>query len=250
MKFGLSAEGCENGLNECVQLLLEVILCAGACDDLLTECLSRGPEVLALADGSLYCCVLSLQCKSAYSDVGVHGFGVVCEFLVCRSIGTNLKSCLLVVLVGEPFCKSHCVERVLGLGVYTHDFEVCHAAHLNCFAVGKSELGELGSCVVVAEGSLYLACVPCTGNCRRQSAVGEASLYKGVVKVSTVLGVCNQVDEILAYHVAAFVIEIALCGIGSVVAEELAACAEEESRLIPAVICIESEVCSNTLDIL
>ena len=59
-----------------------------------------------------------------------------------------------------------------------------------------------------------------------------------------------QVDEIFAYHIATLVIEIALCGIGSVITEQLAACAEEEACLIPAVICIESEVCCNAVDIL
>lgn len=50
----LSAEGSQNGVNVSVELLLEVILGAGACDYLLTESLGRSPEVLALADGGLY----------------------------------------------------------------------------------------------------------------------------------------------------------------------------------------------------
>ena len=88
----LSAEGSQNGVNVSVELLLEVILGAGACNDLLTERFRRSPEVLALADGGLYCCVLSLQCKSADCDVGVHSLGIVCEFNVCGSERALLKS--------------------------------------------------------------------------------------------------------------------------------------------------------------
>ena len=46
----LSAEGSQNGVNVSVELLLEVILGAGACNDLLTERFRRSPEVLALAE--------------------------------------------------------------------------------------------------------------------------------------------------------------------------------------------------------
>ena len=151
MNACLSAEGCENGLNISVKLLLEVILCACACNDLLTESLSRSPVVLALADGGLNGSVLSLLCKSADSDVGVHCIGIVCKLNVCGSVGANLESGLLVVLICKPLSKSHCVERILGFGIYAHDLEVSHAAHLNGFTVGESELRKLGSCVVIAK---------------------------------------------------------------------------------------------------
>lgn len=53
LKCFLSAKRCENRLNIGVQLILEIALCAGTCDNLLTESLSGCPEVLALTDRSL-----------------------------------------------------------------------------------------------------------------------------------------------------------------------------------------------------